>query len=486
MSLHNRHLVDRSYIHYDKGYIREGFKRLSKLIKIKSPGRAPYKEIVDRFTGAKKKQYYNAMINLAQGGFHPAKHTLVKMFVKPDRWPEQLVRSRYPRAIQFRSKEYNLLLASYLHPVEADIYKYLEWNGTRVVAKGLTARQRAELWMQKCSNYSRPWYYNIDHSKFDSTVNRYHLKHLHRIYEKVCGKGIRHVVKYQMFNRGYAQDIRYRSQATRCSGDFDTGLGNTLINVACILQCFSHVKKFDFLLDGDDAIVVSDTKVDVTGFEKFGFETVLSSTKNMHEVEFCQSRLVDAYGWTFVRNPIRAISNTMIINKRYGMKYMARYLSGVGLGELSVSKGVPILQQQALRLMESSDFPVLSEDVKWQMEALGTEPKPMPVTMRARTTLALSWGISVPMQHCLEKMLLPLTLKYARGNVRIFSYDIKSLYRSWERMASVGCTCASGRWEFGWGSANSVLPPPYHLPESTTAADCRRAGTKPRFKSRRV
>lgn len=290
----------------------------------------------------------------------------------------------------------------------------------------------------------------MDHSKFDSTVNSEHLKQLHSVYRRICGKGIQKILKYQLNNVGWTKTgIKYTAKATRMSGDFDTALGNTLINVACILKVFKGIR-FDFMLDGDDAIIVMEQtakhRLKIKNFEYFGFETKLAFTTDIAQVEFCQSRLVYAHGWTFVRNPIRAIMNQTACLKGYNMKGMARWLAGVGLGELSVSSGVPILQQQGYRLSRMSDNPYFDPDEVWRMAELGNRPKPSLVSDRARDSMSKAWGIPPDMQVAIEHMLPPMMLAYILKRVE---YDFESLYESWTRLATMGCSCFAGSWLVG-------------------------------------
>lgn len=315
--------------------------------------------------------------------------------------------------------------------------------------KGLDQEKRAQVLLAKIADFKNPVFINLDHSKFDSTVNMTHLQCLHSIYRKICGWGVQKYLKFQLKNNCYTRHgIHYRTRGTRCSGDFDTALGNTIINIACIEYLMKGMK-YDYILDGDDAVIIIEkndkNKININRCREFGFDTKLAIVPDIYSIEFCQSRLVDA-PWKFVRNPLRAISNQMVTNKQYGMKMMARYLGGVGLCELSVSNGVPILQQQGVRLAEHTDTPYYDEDSQWLMHAVGTGPRVREVTTRARLTMAKSWGIGVQMQLALEDELRPLTLAYVLKRTH---YDIKSLYESWTRMATMGCSCFAGSWEPG-------------------------------------
>lgn len=420
------------------------------------------------------------MLNLVANGFND-KMANVKMFIKPDKWPEETAQQKAPRAIQFRSKEFNLALGSYLKPLEHKAYESIKWDGTRVIMKGLDQEARADVFLKKVATFEDPVFVCIDHSKFDSTITQLHLKQTHKIYRRVCGKSVQKYLKYQLRNRCWTKSgIKYTTNGTRCSGDFDTGLGNTLVNIACILQVCSTLPKFNFILDGDDAVLIIEREhrhmFSMEGFKSFGFSTKASIFDDISQVEFCQARLVDCNPWKFVRNPLRAISNQTVIHKPYSMGLMARYLAGVGLGELSVSNGVPIMQRQGQRLAESSDIPYFTEDDIWRMQMLGTKPHVRPITAAARVTFANAWGLSEGLQMAIEQTLPPLMLSYILKRKPAFKYDHEQLYGSWTRMATMGIASGSGCEQFGGGGLTGLLQ---EADLSTTASDATATGSVP-------
>nr|WKV33388.1 MAG: RNA-dependent RNA polymerase [Riboviria sp.] len=265
VSLHNRHLIDRSYLKYNSKCIKYGFKLLNKLYSYKS-GYTNYLDLVNSYSGKKKKSYYRAWKNLLENGLQK-KHAVINMFVKPDRLPEEVIKDKAPRAIQYRRPEFNLKYMHYFKAFENHFIENFKYN-SRNIAKGLNNRQRAELVVQKLGNFVKPKFLNIDHSKFDSTVNKHHLKYLHKFYRKCCPKGIYNLTKLQRKGIGYTKHgIKYRVNATRCSGDPDTGTGNSIINIACLLYVFRNCK-FDFILDGDDAVVIMEA-TDVINYKDF-------------------------------------------------------------------------------------------------------------------------------------------------------------------------------------------------------------------------
>lgn len=447
--------MDRSYIKYTPCAIKEGFHKLRRLINFKTE-KETYTNIISNYTGGKKRVYMRSYYNLVNNGFQK-KHTYVKMFIKADRFPEADINNKAPRAIQYRSCEFNLQMARYLRRFEEKCYSDIKHRGRRVIAKGLNYRQRAELLMDKISDFTNPWYINLDHKKFDSTVNKEHLKQLHTLYKRGTHKSIYNLLKYQLRNKCFTKHhIKYNSEATRCSGDYDTGLGNTLINIACILYVFNG--KFDFILDGDDAVIITEgkPKFEFDCFEKFGFETEITITKDKHMIEFCQSRLIYNKGWLFSRNPLRALSNNMVCRIGYNLKGMRRYMKGVGMCEFACSAGVPILHYQARRLMFEPLTALIGHDQRWKMLNLA-HGEELEVTPMARITFSKSWGISIGMQLAIESSLLPLMSLTAYSGYTERIQNAKQLYKSWTRMATMGDPSSPSWCWFGECRAASVF-----------------------------
>lgn len=398
------------------------------------------------YSGKKKRMYFAAAQNLINYGFKP-KDAIVNMFIKPDRWPEDVIKGKPPRAIQFRRAEFNLKLSSYLKPLEEHFVEHFK-HKLRVCAKGLNLRQRAELFMEKSKLFRDPVYINIDHSKFDSTVNIHHLKTLHRFYRRTTHKSIYNYIKYQYRNKCYTKGgIKYIAHGTRMSGDFDTGLGNTIINIMCLEYVFRKCN-CDYILDGDDAVVIMDKvdldKFDFTDFATYGFDTKLSIVRDKYKVDFCQCRLIYNRGWLFSRNPLRAISNQCISRKGYDARGMMRYLAGVGLCELHCSSGVPVLQEHALQLVGFHERPIIDGEIKWKMRMKGHSSSASEVTDVARITFERAWDIPIGLQYAME--LLPKYVKvdtlatFSGVAERLTSLkeNAEQLYRSWTLMGAMG------------------------------------------------
>lgn len=347
VSLRNRHLVDRTLGGYDRRFMLERFREVSKdwALPVK---RYSYQQVVDCYTGSKKRAYTYAMLEVRKFGIRKHDH-LVRMFVKPDKYAVDEIELKAPRAIQYRHTRYNLVLASYLKPFEEMFYQLPGRNGLRVVTKGLSPVAIADLLLQKVELFNAPVYISCDHSKFDSTINVDHLKFEHAIYKRVYkDRELKQLLSRQMHNKGFSRNgIQYSVRGTRMSGDYNTGLGNSLINRA-VLEAWLKDVKHEIMLDGDDAVVIVEAsdvqKLDENFMERCGFTTRISSTHELQEVEYCKRRMCFSQPPVMVRNPIRALSNFAITTYNYGALGFERWARGTYYCEQVSNKGVPIFR----------------------------------------------------------------------------------------------------------------------------------------------
>lgn len=454
-ALRDRHLVQQQP--YSESLVKKYFSKLRKLVTWKC-GTTPFSEIIENYSGSKKQRYRRAYGYLSKHGLQP-KHTRVQMFIKPDRFPLSMVSVKPPRAIQFRSPEFNLMMAHYLKKFEEVTYQNLKIGNskTRNIMKGLNPRARARVFLEKTRSFKNPVFLCLDHSRFDSCIQPLHLKETHKIYMKSVGKRVYNIVKHQVTNLGYSKHgLKYRTSGTRMSGDFDTGLGNCLVNIASILSVVGKVK-CDFILDGDDAVIITEkediNKLKINNFAHFGLITKLNLQQEISRVEFCQSRIIFNKGPIFSRNPIRALSHSMISRKYYNTKTVCEYLRGVGECEESVSYGVPILHKLSQILQLASPKAFYDSDMEWRM-AQGQDMEKVEITSEARMSFYIAWGITPQHQELLEASLIPPSLRIAcpkdRQSRRLrnpeFHYDVKSLYESWTRMESLGSDGSANWW----------------------------------------
>lgn len=402
-ALTRRHLVQHS-AGFDKVYFRSKIKAFLEQRNLKNIKRYSYTQVIEGYSGAKKRRYKEAYYVL-QGEKRIRAWSAVQMFVKPDRLSAENVYDKEPRAIQFRHPCFNLMLAKFLKPFEHTYYQQVDWTGQRIVAKGSNNLERASNIVEAAALFKRPVFVLLDHSKFDAHVNVHHLRFLHRAYDLCFRDGrLTRLLQYQINNRGFSKaGIRYKVKATRMSGDYDTGLGNTLLNDYLIYLVFGHVK-YHVLLDGDDSVVIVEkedlSKVDIGNFLRLGMETKCEIVHELHQVEFCRAKLLPLNPPRFARDPVRALSNMSMCFKHYSGDGYLRYIAGLGIGEASASNGVPVIGPIAWKMSLAHSRPILDENIQYMYGAPG---HPLCIDDEARRWLHDQYGMAPAMQIEIER-----------------------------------------------------------------------------------
>lgn len=456
ISLTNRHLVNRGQ-NYDRGFFLQ-FKKNYKKLFTGNVDPVSYWNVINDYVGGKRKVYINAYEKLKLEGFS-RKLSYIKMFVKPDRYRADDIYDKCPRAIQARSPGFNLLVSRYIKPIEKWVYKNVQG-----FAKTLNSQQRAAKIIEHWGNWGDTIAICLDHSKFDSCVNVDYLRFTHSIYYKLTrSRFLKYLMQYTINNVGFSKNgIRYKVRGTRMSGDADTALGNSIISHFLIKVVFRRVQH-ELILDGDDAVVFISRKslalLDFSEFSKLGFDTKIQVCYNIEDITFCQSKVLFTDIPIMSRDPYRAISFLNCSMKQYPEAVWAGYQQARGMCEAVMSAGVPILSVLA-EVVQTGARPVFDEDTRWLYEQNKNVQKQQ-VTLRARESFHLNWGINAEEQILIEQRLRnpdtddePFPIYYHRRlynkfkgffeDVKIVHYADQSLHRTWEAWNALGTDSSTG------------------------------------------
>lgn len=425
-ALVGRHLIARSQS-LDAAY----FKSQLFDLKLDVPHPISKLQFISNYSGAKKRMYSNAYHHLNQVVSVNA-ISRVKMFVKAEKLTMEKAATGVPRAIQYRTPEFNLLVGRWLKVYEEAFYtQTFSPIGLPVIAKGMNNYQRADNLRQAAGFFQRPVFLLLDHAKFDSCVHERLLKWTHRQYNKTFrNKFLRFLLSKTLTNRGRSQaGIKYRVRATRMSGDYDTALGNCMVNYLLLTSWLAGIIHH-ILLDGDDSVVVveyRDLQRLLDTFRHFalmGFDTELQVVHDLSQVEFCRARYLDIEPPRFAREWARTLSNWTVANSFVELGALRRYLAGIGLGELACNAGVPILGPCARKLADLSDKPIMQDKYRY---AYGTDLGPELVSDEARLAYFNTFGVTVAEQLAIEEEFSPLG---ERGSPSDFSDIYES--RPWQ------------------------------------------------------
>jgi len=412
----------------------DGLKRLRKFAKVIS-GRLPtcsawsYDQVIALYGGVRRARYEQARDHIRSFGLVKWMHARISSFVKAEKFNPEDKKNPDPRMIQARTAEYGLEVATYLKPIEHHLYKLRGPMGLRAIAKGLNQRQRAELLARKLQNFDRPVIFSLDASRWDKHVARSVLAIEHGVYMH-CNADpyFAQLLSWQLHNKCRAMNgVKYSVRGGRMSGDMNTALGNCLLMVIMVHAAMDWCKKWDLLDDGDDCLVICEE----TDFEQaretlpkvfltFGQELKIENVaRDIRDVQFCQCRVVvTESGPIFTRNWRRCLSQDACGSKHWDDPKMVRSMcAAVGRCNLALSQGMPILQEYCLALIRFSGgaaLPQFETDrglaIKVKLETgllqheLG-DISPLPISDFTRLEFERTWGVTVPEQHEIERLL---------------------------------------------------------------------------------
>jgi len=344
-----------------------------------------------------------------------------------------------PRMISPRSPRYNLALASFLKPFEHWLWGYLTarrlfgGSNTRIVAKGLNLSARAGLVLKKMKSLhaltGEPCVvFEVDGASFEAHVDLWQLNEEHAIYQ-CAHKGdpeLARLLKRQETNEGVTSGgVRFSRPGGRASGDFNTGMGNTLIMSVVVVATLKELQvPFDILVDGDNALVFLPQSVSDRVVRCFaplakrmsGHEMVLENPTTVpEEIRFGQCAPVEISPgkWRMVRDWKKVISQMTSSHAHLQQpKFVAPFIRGVAQCELSLHSGVPVAQELASRLIHVTegcravdehfyrDYQALGVDVGSREKARLVSP-----TTTARESFSRAFGLDPDAQLQVEALL---------------------------------------------------------------------------------
>lgn len=394
-------------------------------------------QLVKRYSGAQRAQFERAAESLRLSGIAP-KDCGVSMFLKDDKyvlpdgqfWAEA-EQIKAPRCIQYRNKRYCIEIGRYLHPIEKRVYEWRDEQKLRCIAKARNSHQRAADLREAWDRFAEPVALLLDHSKFDAHVSIPLLQFEHSVYKRFNpSRQFAWLCKQQLRNRGSTKNrTHFYTPGTRMSGDMNTGLGNSVINLG-LLRCWLNEAKVPgyVYVDGDDSVVMVERRdrerlPSADWFRQFGMHTKCEETTTFEHVEFCQTRPVhDGHAWRMVRNPLRVLQRSGWTPKRYDDKFLPRLVKSIGMCELACNDGVPVLQAFSAALIRAGGGEYWS-GVELHRRAMAEHYGPArcrerPITAAARVSFALAWGITPLEQEALEREVQTLRAigTYTAGN----------------------------------------------------------------------
>jgi len=389
-----------------------------------------YQRVVESYRVSRlRARYEEAHASLLADGLSTHRDAKVAAFVKAEKLAGYKVHK--PRVIMGRSPRYNLELASYLKPLEHAVYPaFRGWGDmytrTRLIGKGLCGEQRASLLRRKMLSTPGLVCFEVDCRSFESHMDISMLEEEHGIYSALLkSPRLRQLLSWQLeFSGEFRSGVRYRAKGVRASGDFNTGLGNSLVMCCLVLAVAARLRtKFDMLVDGDNAVIFISLKhlnlwrreLPLV-FKEMGHEAEMGEVASeVSGIVFGQSKPLCVNGrWTMVRSPLKVLSHAFAGHQHFNeMRGGVRVLKSVAYCEAVLNRGVPVLQAFAhamLKRLRHVSFAREGVDLgNFEYQRVATSSDGWRsrnwevITTDARLQFERSWGIPVVQQLLWEK-----------------------------------------------------------------------------------
>lgn len=366
-------------------------------------------KVISTRSGAKKHTYKTAFDALAE---HPIvkEDFRVSAFVKFEQSPESTIGEKVPRLIQFRGPRALAKLSTYFAPLEHALYT-MQFNGSPLYAKYHNAGGRGNI-IARMLHPGR-MLLGLDHSRFESHIRGKLMDLEHRFYKWVYHQDadLNRMLAWMRDNHVSARSsYSWKCRDTRMSGDYNTSLGNNIVNTIVMMAFAIHhgcERDIQIYLDGDDSVVsISDKTyhdMDLSVFPKIGMTTKLEDRAYIPEqVQFCQARPVRTdTGWVMMRDFRRTLSRRSSTIRQYASDAWAAYARGVVLGEMASSRGVPVLEAYAVKLKSELGEGRVIEEPEYDNKCRSDES--FGVSDTTRVSYALAWGIAPSDQISIEE-----------------------------------------------------------------------------------
>jgi len=420
----------------DDDRLMKRFRHFGVFVKKLNVARWTREQVVQSYSGRLRKRYQEALESLDQEGAVSSADAKLSAFLKAEKFNPMLKPSK-PRMIMARTPRFNLELATYLKPLEHAIWNKWRFGmggvtPTRVVGKGLNQVQRAALLKRKMEDVGDCIVFEVDGKAFEAHVSAKQLALEHGVYKAVYpgDRTLQWLLSRQEVLAGKtAGGIKYRRKGCRASGDFNTGLGNTLVMGHCVLATLESLVdelgpfRATTLADGDNCLLFVESRVAGRVHDTFADAitkiasqelTVEKPVSSLEEVTFGQCKpCFNGEVYTMVRDPLKVVSQAFSSYRHYNFyAFGLRLAKSIAEAELFLSRGVPILEpffaEAQRRLAPYRNIRNPEDFLEGHLIGLDLPDKVVArgVTAAARLSFEVAWGIPAQEQIRMEEELV--------------------------------------------------------------------------------
>lgn len=411
-----------------------------------------YDEYISKYNGKKLARYLRAKQDLYFNPWLTRRDRRISAFAKKEMLlikENKPFEKMIPRVVQAGTPKFNLVFGVFVRPIEERIYHaidsmYNEVTGSpdhvRTVMKGLNAMEQGAQIAYKWNKFKRPVFVPLDAKRFDQCVNVPLLKVQHDAMTK-CYPNRKHkkqlrfcldaTLKRECVGKAMDGIVKYKLEGGLCSGETTTALTGVFVMCVSIFAYLVYELKFanfEVIDGGDDAgiILEADQLYRLENLNEYFLALGLRMTIGkpvtvMEEIEFCSTQPVfDGQHWRMVRDPRVSVTKDATSLKPLGSQTeLANYLNSVGKGGLSLTGGIPLLQEYYSSMIRNATTLIgrkKFKDIKlegglYYLSRRMTE-RYSPVSVEARVSFYKAFGILPDLQIEMEQEYRNKTIKW--------------------------------------------------------------------------
>lgn len=407
--------------------------------------------ILSKLRSTVKKRYILAN-NKIQGGRlynFEGKHPTAA-FIKWEKMCESKINGT-ARLIQFKSYKFTLWHKVLIQPLvdidKKNITNFFHQPFNTIRTSGMTQIECAQLFKTEWDTIDNPCAVLLDCSKFDGHIDFRQLELeiivLENAYKNTLDHSVFDTLLSKLFIKtGYTHHgIKYKADGSRDSGVASTAKGNSDINhcnlrlliLYCISLYLNKEMNYDLLhsiihylhVHGDDSVIIVNSSFGKLVYKYankimkiLGHDIKVEIVYDFEKISYCQCQPINMGNYyKMVREPIRAISRSAYSEK---LQPWNKYFAAIGLCELAVHSGVPILQSLGIsHILKSGLEKPLRSYVKDTTFA-GTEPAILPISDITRWSFFNAFGITIDEQLSIEQGMAPATSNIKQRNLSNF------------------------------------------------------------------
>lgn len=354
-------------------------------------GPVDYQDIINRYSGYKKKRYADAYKMLCEEGINYYRDSRVNTFVKVAKFNIDAKtapgkdHNKLCRTVNTRSYKFTLELLRYIHPIEEQLMIMTD-RGYPCVAKGKNFKVRAHEIFMIYHSIPNCAVLSLDLTGFDMHITKSMLKEEFRIYRKLYGDTpeIRRLTSAMLVNRITTEHgLRYKINGQRMSGDATTSAGNVIQMISILRVAMSEFNRcrsdkseinYRFYDDGDDCLLFVDRAYVkelvphlVTVYNRYNHVLKVENIAYKYEdIVFCQQTPYfneNTCQFEMVPDPWKVLSSMTSHYKYYNDKvYGRKMFKTIMFGYFVIYNHMPVIADYALkflRLLDDIKVPIL-------------------------------------------------------------------------------------------------------------------------------